>query len=83
MSDKASKDFLTKTQEDQKILEVGLKMSRAHKKERLEDEVKRLRAEVGNLEVQNSEYSQIVAELTEKLQRYEKKYGSVFTRAAD
>jgi uncharacterized coiled-coil DUF342 family protein len=83
MQDKENKDFLTKTQEDQRILDVGLKMSRAHKKERLEDEVKRLRAEVGNLEVQNSEYAQIVAELSEKLQRYEKKYGSVFTRAAD
>ena len=83
MQDKENKDFLTKTQEEQKILDVGLKMSRTHKKERLEDEVKRLRAEVGNLEVQNSEYSQIVTELTEKLQKYEKKYGSVFTRAAD
>jgi len=83
MQDKENKDFLTKTQEDQRILDVGLKMSRAHKKERLEDEVKRLRVEVGNLEVQNSEYAQIVAELSEKLQRYEKKYGSVFTRAAD
>ena len=83
MQDKENKDFLTKTQEDQKILEVGLKMSRASKKERLETEVKRLRAEVANLEVQNSEYSQIVAELTEKLQRYAKKYGSVFTRGSD
>ena len=83
MQDKENKDFLTRTQEDQKILEVGLKMSRAHKKERLEDEVKRLRAEVDNLRVQNSEYSQILAELTEKLQRYEKKYGQVFTRGSD
>jgi uncharacterized coiled-coil DUF342 family protein len=47
------------------------------------DEVKLLKAQIGNLEVQNSEYQQIVRELTEKLQKYEKKYGSVFTRAAD
>jgi uncharacterized coiled-coil DUF342 family protein len=47
------------------------------------DEVKLLKAQIGNLEVQNSEYQQIVKELTEKLQKYEKKYGSVFTRASD
>jgi len=47
------------------------------------DEVKLLKAQIGNLEVQNSEYQQIIRELTEKLQKYEKKYGSVFTRAAD
>ena len=47
------------------------------------DEVKLLKAQIGNLEVQNSEYQQIVRELTEKLQKYEKKYGSVFIRAAD
>ena len=46
-------------------------------------ENKLLRAEIENLQMQISEYNQIVAELTEKLQRYEKKYGSVFTRAAD
>ncbi len=48
-----------------------------------ENKQKLLEAEIGNLEVQISEYRQIIAELTEKLQRYEKKYGSVFTRAAD
>ena len=42
-----------------------------------------LEAEIGNLEVQISEYRQIIAELTEKLQRYEKKYGTVFTRGSD
>ena len=46
-------------------------------------ENKLLRVEIENLQMQISEYNQIVAELTEKLQRYEKKYGSVFTRAAD
>ena len=48
-----------------------------------ENKQKLLEAEIGNLEVQISEYRQIIAELSEKLQRYEKKYGSVFTRAAD
>tara|TARA_Y100001980_G_C14471358_1_gene251454 strand:+ start:762 stop:926 length:165 start_codon:yes stop_codon:yes gene_type:complete len=47
------------------------------------DKVRLLKAQIGNLEVQNSEYQQIVAELTKKLQKYEKKYGSVFTRASD
>ena len=78
MSDKESKDFLTRMQEEQKILDIGMKMSRTHKKERLEDEVKRLRAEVGNLQVQNADYSQIVAELSDKLKLYEKTYGTVF-----
>tara|TARA_B100000900_G_C20093493_1_gene519045 strand:- start:100 stop:276 length:177 start_codon:yes stop_codon:yes gene_type:complete len=38
----------------------------------------RLQAEVGNLEVQISEYRQIVQELTKKLEAYENKYGRVF-----
>ena len=46
-------------------------------------ENKLLKAEIENLRMQISEYNQIVLELTEKLQRYENKYGSVFTRAAD
>jgi FixJ family two-component response regulator len=74
------KDFLEKTQEDQKLLEIGLKMSRSAKKERLEDEVKRLRAEVGNLQVQNAEYSEIVQELSNKLKNYQNKYGIVFAK---
>ena len=35
------------------------------------DEVRLLKAQIGNLEVQNSEYQQIVKELSEKLQKYE------------
>ena len=46
-------------------------------------ENKLLKAEIENLRMQISEYNQIVLELTEKLQRYETKYGSVFTRASD
>ena len=48
-----------------------------------EDNRKLLEAEIGNLEVQISEYRQIIAELSEKLKRYEKKYGVVFTRGSD
>jgi len=43
-----------------------------------EDKIKRLEAEVGNLKVQNADYSQIVAELSDKLKLYENKYGTVF-----
>ena len=43
------------------------------------NELKLLRAQIGNLEVQVADYQQIVKELTEKIQKYEKKYGSVFT----
>lgn len=43
------------------------------------DELRLLRAQIGNLEVQVADYQQIVMELTKKIQQYEKKYGSVFT----
>lgn len=43
-----------------------------------EDKIKRLEAEVGNLRVQNADYSQIVEELSNKLKLYESKYGTVF-----
>jgi hypothetical protein len=42
------------------------------------DEVKLLRAQLGNLEVQVADYQQIVKELSDKLSLYEKKYGTVF-----
>ena len=47
------------------------------------DEIKLLKAQLGNLEVQVSEYQQIVKELSDKVKKYETKYGSVFTRASD
>lgn len=43
--------------------------------------IRKLTAEVGNLEVQNADYSQIVAELSDKLKLYESKYGTVFRAA--
>ncbi len=44
-------------------------------------ELRLLKAQIGNLEVQVSEYQQIVKELSDKLRRYENKYGSVFMRS--
>ena len=41
-------------------------------------EIKMLRAQIGNLEFQNAEYSQIVKELSDKLRLYEEINGSVF-----
>jgi len=43
--------------------------------------IRKLSAELGNLEVQNADYSQIVQELSDKLKLYEKKYGTVFKPA--
>ena len=45
------------------------------------DEVRLLKAQIGNLEVQVSDYQQIVKELSDKLGLYEKKYGTVFRPA--
>ena len=45
----------------------------------MEQDIKKLKAEIGNLQVQISEYQQIVQELSEKLKRYENTYGKVFT----
>jgi chromosome segregation ATPase len=40
--------------------------------------IRKLSAELGNLEVQIAEYRQIVQELSDKLKLYENKYGTVF-----
>ena len=40
--------------------------------------IKKLSAQVGNLKVQNADYSQIVKDLSDKVTLYEKKYGAVF-----
>ena len=44
-------------------------------------EIKMLRAQIGNLEFQNAEYSQIVKELSDKLRLYEEINGTVFRPA--
>ena len=43
--------------------------------------IKKLTAELGNLEVQYTDYQQIVTELSDKLKLYETKYGTVFMPA--
>ena len=43
-----------------------------------EDNLQSLKAQIGNLEVQNRDYQQIVKELSDKLKLYENKYGTVF-----
>ena len=53
-------------------------LSPDEKKQRQEQELVLLRAQVGNLEVQNADYQQIVKELSDKLSLYEKRYGVVF-----
>ena len=47
----------------------------------IKDEVRLLKAQIGNLEVQVADYQQIVKELSDKLGVYEKKYGTVFVSA--
>ena len=44
--------------------------------------IRKLSAELGNFEVQVTEYQQIVKQLTEKLELYEKKLGSVFRNSS-
>ena len=44
----------------------------------LQDEIRILRLQLGNLEVQIADYQQIVKELSDKLRLYEEINGSVF-----
>ena len=46
-----------------------------------ENNVKLLKAQIGNLEVQVTDYQQIVIELSDKLKLYEQKHGTVFKRS--
>jgi len=47
----------------------------------LQDEIRILKVQVGNLEVQIADYQQIVKELSDKLRLYEKINGTVFKPA--
>ena len=49
---------------------------------RLYKKLTQLTKENGNLQVQNAEHSQIVGELSEKLKKYDAKFGRVFTKGA-
>ena len=46
--------------------------------EEKDNQIKMLMAQQGNHEVQIAEYRQIVKELSDKLELYESKYGTVF-----
>jgi hypothetical protein len=47
----------------------------------LQDEIRILKLQLGNLEVQIADYQQIVKELSDKLRLYEEINGSVFRTA--
>ena len=49
--------------------------------EEKDNQIRMLLAQQGNNEVQISEYRQIIKELSEKLENYEKLYGTVFKPA--
>jgi len=49
--------------------------------EEKDNQIRLLLAQQGNYEVQIAEYRQIVKELSEKLELYEQKYGTVFKPA--
>ena len=43
-------------------------------------QTKKIEAELGNLQVQNADYQQIVQELSDKLSKYETLHGTVFVK---
>ena len=83
-------DFLENAQREQKELNESMEESfrqrneRADRKELTECWKKLAEAtkQIGNLKVQNADYSQIVEDLSNKIKQYENKYGSVFTRGS-
>ena len=48
--------------------------------EKKDAQIKKLCAEIGNLEFQISDYRQIVQELSDKLSKYETLHGTVFVK---
>jgi hypothetical protein len=85
-----NRDFLENAQKEQKELNESMEESfrqrneRADRKELSECYKKLAEAtkEVGNLKVQNADYSQIVGDLSNKIKQYENKHGSVFTKGS-
>ena len=78
-----NKDFLEEAEKEKKELEDSMVESFRQRDERIRAEhIRNLEAEVGNLKVQNADYSQIVGELSDKLKKYENKYGTVFTKGS-
>tara|TARA_B100000035_G_scaffold292652_1_gene281470 strand:+ start:242 stop:421 length:180 start_codon:yes stop_codon:yes gene_type:complete len=52
-------------------------------KENKSAEFRKLEAQVGNLEVQNADYRQIIKELSDQLSLYKQISGSVFKKSTD
>ena len=52
-------------------------------KENKSAEFRKLEAQVGNLEVQNADYRQIIKELSDQLSLYKQISGSVFKKSRD
>ena len=52
-------------------------------KENKSAELRKLEAQVGNLEVQNADYRQIIKELSDQLSLYKQISGSVFKKSRD
>ena len=85
-----NRDFLENAQKEQKELNESMKESFRQRDERTSREelsecYKKLAEatkQVGNLKVQNADYSQIVGDLSNKIKQYENKYGGVFTKGS-
>jgi len=69
--DKLNK-LIVQFEEQDNTLDLQIKLTEAN------DTIRKLHGQIGNLEVQNADYSQIVQELSDKLKLYEEKYGTVF-----
>ncbi len=79
-------------QKEQKELDESMKESFRQRDERKQADKKKISEgykklaevtkQVGNLQVQNTDYQQIVQELSDKLKQYENKYGTVFTKGS-
>jgi len=85
-----NRDFLENAQKEQKELNESMEESFRQRDERTSREeltecYKKLAEatkQVGNLKVQNADYSQIVGDLSNKIKQYENKYGGVFTKGS-
>ena len=85
-----NRDFLENAQKEQRELEQSMKESFRQRDERTDrkelsecyKKLAEVTKQVGNLKVQNADYSQIVGDLSNKIKQYENKYGSVFTKGS-
>jgi FixJ family two-component response regulator len=92
MDKEDNRDFLEHAQKEQKELDESMKESFRQRDERKQADKKKISEgykklaevtkQVGNLQVQNTDYQQIVQELSDKLKQYENKYGTVFTKGS-